>query len=481
MNLVNKVFNNPSLLQQLGLAILTLLVPLGTGLVVEMLRDRALNEFKELDLRVVLDRVFRLKKLVIVVLIAFLIPLFIKLLPTPSKMFLIVAYAAAIIALIVILLDFYYWVKGDRWKFRYAFLKHAGKEELEKVWGIIWIAPIKEYQRERELFEIFRSQIERNLSLNKKKPLIKDLRRSYTMIVNFKNALKKRSSAFLVNLVLSHLELHYEVWRKEKHYRENNANTNLWFEYDKASAALSEMLEDIFKIFLEQRMSINLILEEIDNFCKGLNNKEYLNDLFSIFTPILLDNADKIKWQHFPQHWLITKDNILSKGNPIPNVIFGIFLEWCHGRIIQTQLEFDAKLERVLHELFPTLDPTLWSEFLLLAFSQGDPSSRIQTVLERRKSFGLMSRTFFSGETSIENIEDTYYKVKEIQRKAVIEFIYIFPTWQAEFSSENLKMYKKELERLKYEGDSSKESRRTHLLELVNMMLEYVSQTNELS
>ena len=77
MNVINKMFENPSLLQQIGLALLTLLVPLGTGLVVEMLRDRALNEFKELDLRVVLDRVFRLKKLVIVVLIAFLIPLFI--------------------------------------------------------------------------------------------------------------------------------------------------------------------------------------------------------------------------------------------------------------------------------------------------------------------------------------------------------------------------------------------------------------------
>ena len=484
LNFVDQIFSNPPLLQQIGLALLTLLVPLGTGLVIEMLGNRGLSEFKELDLRVVLDKVFRLKKLVIVVLIVFLIPLFIKLLPIPSKMSLMVAYSAAIIALIAILIDFYYWVKGDRWKFRYAFLRHAGKEDLEKGWNIIWTATIKEYQRERELFEIFNSQIKRSLGVNKRKPLIKDLRHSYIMIVNFKSTLKKRSSTFLVDLVPSILRLHYKIWQKEKHYRANDGDTNLWFEYDKVLVVLNEILEGIFKIFLDQRISIYLLLKEIDDFCKALSvsgNKEYLSDLFGIFIPIIFDNAEMIKWQHFPQHWLITKDSILNKANPIPNVIFEIFLEWCHERIIQTQLDFDAKLEKVLHELFPTLDPSLWSEFLLLAFSQGDPSSRIQTVLERRKSFGLMGRTFFSGETSIANTENTYYKIREMQRKAVIEFIYIFPEWQKEFSSENLKMYKKELERLKYEGDSSKESRRIHLLELVNMMMEYVSQINGLS
>lgn len=145
------------------MALLAILIPLTIATLQDIYQKRRAKDadFVDLDLHVILDRVFKIKPLLKYVALIFLPMIFWNISCGMFRLFELILSFCGIILVGKSLLDMYLWVKGDPLKFRFSYLKGLGDHsDLEVVWRSVWQAKNINLQNEKQFFEIFSSTID---------------------------------------------------------------------------------------------------------------------------------------------------------------------------------------------------------------------------------------------------------------------------------------------------------------------------------
>ncbi len=149
----------PTLAQNVGLAGLTILIPVGIAIFVGE------KDFKELDNHVILDHVIRAKWLLIYVALIFLPMFFWRNSDSIGRFIELVLWAVGVGLLVYVLALSYKWLKGNKFPLRFAFLRAmTSKQDMEEAWSSVWGSENINPANENEFFEIFSERINSLLS-----------------------------------------------------------------------------------------------------------------------------------------------------------------------------------------------------------------------------------------------------------------------------------------------------------------------------
>ncbi len=138
---------------------------------------------------------------------------------------------------------------------------------------------------------------------------------------------------------------------------------------------------------------------------------ESLNEMSDAYSALAFD---------FPKHWKITYD---LETKPISKILLFTFIGWAQHKIPSPK-NFDKELDHATSELFSGTDPMTLSDALDFIFSPWG-TSRVESFIKRRKTFGLASniRTF-----SGENGERQWAEVLDTERETTHKLlIKVFP------------------------------------------------------
>jgi len=216
---LSKLNNLPNIIQGIGLALLTILIPLAIAVLADIYQKRKdkEKEFVYLDLHVILDNVFNIKLLILSVFLIFLPMFFWDILAGSYKLITIILTSFGIILVTLIIIKVYHWIKGNIFDFRFSYLKKVKKyDDLGIVWKSIWEVAKIDFQKEKEFCKIFFSKIDHLLGLPKN-----SLEITSKLLNDFYNSINKRSIILLVvpeNAFPKILEWHFKVWQNKYMY-----------------------------------------------------------------------------------------------------------------------------------------------------------------------------------------------------------------------------------------------------------------------
>jgi len=182
---------------------------------------------------------------------------------------------------------------------------------------------------------------------------------------------------------------------------------------------------------------------------------------------------DLIWDQCFPKEWKISKTNLVDKENKLfSNLSLRCFLNWALHRINKATEEKDFVLGEVSSNLFPEVEPNLWTKFLVFVFSGS--KDRVKLAIEKPWYFGPTARVkFYPGEMDKEEMIKKMSEDIEMERQKTYELAcYLF---KKEFSKENIAQYINEIKNLEYPKESNEENEKIELLDIFNRMLEYLN------
>jgi len=158
IELPSKLNNFPNIIQGIGLALLTILIPLAIAVLADIYQKRKdkEKEFVYLDLHVILDNVFNIKLLILSVFLVFLPMFFWDILIGSYRLIAIILTSIGIILVTVIIIKVYRWIKGNVYEFRFNYLRKVKKDsDLGVVWKSIWEVKKINFQEEKEFCKIF--------------------------------------------------------------------------------------------------------------------------------------------------------------------------------------------------------------------------------------------------------------------------------------------------------------------------------------
>ena len=483
-DLVNFIcsLEKPDVILTLGIAFLTVLIPLAIAILQSIYQKKgAKTEFANLDLHVILDSVFNIKRLLFSICL-----IFIPLLPwkasliSPSKSFssiyrMIALFVSSLGIFLVgkTIYNVYRWVKGNAFRFRFSYLKRIkNHEDLEVVWRSVWEVENINSQDETTFFEIFSSTIDNLLKTNNSVKR-KNLKTALRLLEDFSKYMNIRSIFALIRLEVfpKILEWHRKAFEEEKRAREKGIDE--WNNYHKMLHILSNIVEEIAKRSLKEGLNF-LFFEPFKEHAENYKfDNRYIDSLIGKFARVFFDNIEDFAknnvWDSFPKEWKVTKDNY--ENNNIPQVFLDKFLEWAQGRILQAKEELDRTLDDVTKNLFPEVDPISWSAILIFVMSPYG-ENRVKSVIERPWTFGFWGRprTYW---VEYSNDIESFRKRTRIEKRNTLELAdLLFPK---QFSKEKLRDYIKDLKSLEYEKESKEEIRRLRLLRIFEEMLELKS------
>ena len=497
---LSKINNFPNIIQGIGLALLTILIPLAIAVLADIYQKRREEnkEFTYLDLHVILDNVFNIKLLILSIFLIFLPMFFWEILTGLYKLIAIPFIFIGIILLVNIIFKVYHWIKGNIFNFRFSYLKKVKKyDDLEIVWKSIWQVENINIQNERKFFQIFSSTINRLLNLTKKNENLKTISK---LLNDFYNSINKRSIAALNEDIFPKiLDWHFNFWRKEnelldKKLLDKKGKSDKWSNYSEISRILNDIFDNIEECSLKERMAYSFFdhfKKHAEHYKKELveRNKtrhHYIDSLFGIFCRVFFENIEKSSEKHdiwefcFPEEWKITKNNLENKENIISKILLKKYVQWAQVRIIQAKEDLDWDLDNISRNLFPEVGPILWAMILIFIFSPyGD--NRMKSIIERPWTFGLMGRfRIYSGdianskEESRRKMDEAMQLAGEAETKNTFELACLL--FKEKFSKDNLEKYIKSLKELdpEYKKDPDKEKKRLELLNTFREMLKFL-------
>jgi hypothetical protein len=154
----------PSLFQNIGMALLSILIPLAIAILVDVYQKKRDKEedFIVLDLNVILDCVFHMRRLIIFSLLIFLPFVFWEQSHGLLRLLEIVLSSIGICVLIRTILNVYSWTKGSVFDFRFSYLEklEEGSSDFATVWKSVWNAKEIDRQSEIRFFNVFSSKID---------------------------------------------------------------------------------------------------------------------------------------------------------------------------------------------------------------------------------------------------------------------------------------------------------------------------------
>jgi hypothetical protein len=144
----------PILAQNVGLALLTILIPIAIAIFTTP------QEFKELDNHVILDHIIKARGLLVYCALIFLLPFFWSHSALRWRLPELVLWILGVVYLTKILIRSYFWVKGNKFPFRFDFLsKLKSPHDTEESWSSVWQSSINS-RNENEFFGIFSKRLD---------------------------------------------------------------------------------------------------------------------------------------------------------------------------------------------------------------------------------------------------------------------------------------------------------------------------------
>ncbi|HZK11415.1 MAG TPA: hypothetical protein VFD10_03570 [Atribacterota bacterium] len=484
-----KLNNFPNIIQGIGLALLTILIPLAIAVLADIYQKRKGEEkdFVYLDLHVILDNVFKIKLLIVSVFLIFLPMFFWEILIGLYKLIVVPFIFTGIILLVNIIFKVSRWVKGNVFVFRFSYLQKLNRyNDLEIVWRSVWQVENINIQNERKFFQIFSSTINRLLNLTEKSENLKTISK---LLNDFYNSINKRSIAALNEDIFPKiLDWHFNFWQKEnellgKKLLDRKGKLDKWSNFSEISRILNDIFNNIEERSLKERMAYSFFdhfKRHAEHYKKELveRNKTqhyYIDSLLSIFCLVFFENINKSPkkpdiWNHyFPEKWKVKKNNF---ENIISRSLCGKFLKWARDIILEDKKKFSRDLGDISLNLFPEVEPSLWINILLLfVFSHyRDNRMKMESIIriEHFWNFG------FIGRVRIGDNEESLKKIEEAEIKNTFELA--FQLFKEQFSKDNLEKYIKSLEELgtEYKKDLDKEKKRLRLLDAFSEMLKFL-------
>lgn len=467
--LIWQVDNLAGLMQNVGLAMVTILIPFAIAIIVEILQQKRNGEtdFADLDLHVVLDRIFNLTRILICIGLLFISPLFWEASIPCVRTILLLCWVAGIMLTANILKNLYHWTRGNVDECRLSYLKEVNNlEDIVVVWKSVWKTKHTNVQNEGHYFSVFSQKIDA-LVEDKKNLALAD-----KLLNDFKFLLDKRSLIFLVSpggVFSKTLEWHFKIWEQRKKYIRQDEDISIWANYNNILNSLDYIVRFIMEKSLKEKESylcFNAAIKHISD----KNKNAYLNHLFIQFYFIFFENIHEsperydIWKEYFPNEWKITKANLHDPENSIAKISSNEFFRWASNRIMSPDTDYDARLDEIARNLFPDLDPMIWAAILIFVYCPSADSERPKFVIETRWTFGMI--TTFIGSTQ-EEIE-----AEELQyRKNTIELALLL--FKNQFQKQKLVIYIEQLQKLTiYDVDSKEERRRLGLLRIFEDMLQ---------
>jgi len=457
----------PLLMQTVGLALLTILIPLAiTVLTGQMQNKNKEIGFSVLDFHVILDRIFRIKFLLFCSAMIFIPPFFWKF--TSLRNYVIIFWCFGVYSIVSIIIDFSKWIKGDNLKFRSRYLNSLADEQKKKeVWSSIWQAKEINSSEGKEFFKIFSSKIDK-LLIESRTLTIEELLNDFLIFID------KRMIIFLLlndNVFSKILEWHFKIFKKTE-----DKTNNIWVEWIGILRIVDLVIKKIEEKSFDERQSF-ILFDSLNKHCQLHEEKEYPNYLVNLICLTLFEKSDSSiinydAWSGFPESWKITKDNYTNK--PIARASFITFESWLIRRLVGNEEKLDVRLEMVLNNLFPEVDPITWAKLLIFVYSPYDPSNHIKSIIERPWNFGLIGRVGvgYVGISEKEMWEEYGKEQKKLSKNAIELALLIFKN---NFSKEKLEKYIRELEILKYDDKILAEMKRSELLKVFKEMLDVLS------
>lgn len=476
--------NLPAYIQNIGLALLGILIPLAIAILTEIYRKKGSSEqeLSELDLRVMLDDVFRVKCLLAYALLIFVPFLFWDISNGLFRFFEILLSAIGICMTLRTILRVYDWTKGNVFKYRFSYLKNVKKQtDLETAWESVWKSKNVDVNNELQFFKIF------SLLIDDMKAEDKNLATVARLLHDFSNFINNRSSLFLVasNEVFPKiLNWNFIAWKKEhEHVSKQEKNTlRTWMYWSEISRHLCSIIVYAEKRALEEEYMICLFLKYFQEHVNIHENTEvkYIEYLLSTFYNTFFENilasSERFAWECFPDEWKITKGNVMDRNNIVVKITFRSFCQWASRRINEIEEHYDRKLDNIVYNLFPEVDPPTWAAILIFVLSPYAPENRVKLAIERNWTFGGFSRIRTLSGDSLAEAEDNIkaQELAEIQNAYELAIL-LFPN---HFSKELLLKYIEDTNKLKYPDNSLEERKRLRLLKIFQDILNILPQND---
>ena len=475
VNFIAPFFLQPglsSLMQNIGLAILAIFIPVA----IFLFDEKETLGFKRLDKVVVLDYLIRAQSLIWKIALIFVPLLFWEVVSSDSnaamvvlRLILFLLWLTGVTYMFDALANAYSWIRNDRFRHRFKLLKQATfNSELEQLWRSVWESSETNTENEIEFLKIFSSHTEAFIENEQDTDKLFLLAK---LLNDFQILIRKRPDGFLIlrnGILESVLQWHHVVW--EKTYTNLNtdetSSTGLhpWAEYDEVLRILGLILEDITKKILEGR-HVSIFTIVTNNHVKkyqelSIGKHEYLETFLEpILSPLFSNLQDKKQsykiWTSFPNDWLVTVDRLSE--SKVPWVVFGYFVNWARDRILEKPSgEFDFVLDETSRSLFPNTDPKAWATILTFCFRSWGPKSRMISLLENPRSFGHIGRIQFGAAPSRKSFEDRVMRSSDVQLDNALQLA--FKLFSAEFTQERVSACLEELR----EADPTEELKQYH-------------------
>ncbi len=517
---------DPSLFQNIILGVLAIFIPFAIVFLTDILNSKNKETRSEFEKMVLIEEVLGAKKffwgsMAGIIFFAFFTGTSISNL---AKIFVIVVAVVLIIFFWLLFKKVLGFSEGDKSKFEKSFLKKLNfskikifryrnktkAEKMKRAWNSFWSE--KSETNERDFTDIFISHIDGTVKCGEF-DLAVQLAQYYT------NNIEKRDPFSIENKILRKVFKWNELFWKEKQlwlkgdvtHSETGYFSNWHYFGEEFFQAIIKVLlkyvhgaDQLFVVFKKHVEEKEKQLDEIEDEKEKDKHRHYITGLFANFYPTFFDEINdvplnhKIWKHHFPPEWKIT---VTNKDN---RITLDEFYKWSWDRIFKKKEgeSYDKNLTNVISGIFPSVDPALFTAFLMLFFSSG-----IKQALEKEPNFSIFRVRVLDPHSVKESKEDVDKILSEktrtleiSQRDETIQIILkFFYRWSpltidkdnlSEEESKNWDNYtedkkrsivkrvrKKKLKKLKTEiaevckNSKQKKSYRQNFLELINLLL----------
>ena len=466
--------NIPTLMQTVGIALLTVLIPFAIAILSNFLRrgDQGKDSaFLILDLYVILENIFVVRNILFSIFIILIPPFFWDVIPL-FRFFIMFIWAGGVIWLTIMIYEVYQWRTVQDSSLRFKFLERVHDiDKMNTSWASVWTAQNIDNRDERVYLKLFAD----NLEL-----LVEDNRYhdAALLLETFRKELDKR---FDLSMIVGENPFLKRVleWRRFTYDLEQA------LEKDTASS-MSDMEKRLG--YVQLKTNIDSILEEIvvssvvgghsiwyfntleEYFRQYTKDEKYIrvvmDVIISAFLEVVRTSRSRNKhldlWGGFPIEWKITKTSISTKASYMTRVWFDEFYEWIVPKVYVSETGAGSNVEGVVRKLFPNADPTLFLRAIILANAPYG-QSKVRAVLENEWDFGFGHL-----------IHPGTKEEQEVYIKNTIELIYSIDTLANKLSLPTIKIFKHELtKRLKATSLHNEQVKGRKLMELLDYLLKY--------
>jgi len=417
LELIHSFFNAsqmPSLMHGVGLACITILIPIAIAIFFS--NNGMVFAWEK---KVLLDQVIKAKLLLFVLGLLF-IPSFLWTNNFYFNTFLFLSFVMGIWLFIKMLKRMYYWIyhydllgknisTDYRHKMRKEYIKNiSGLDEISNVWAEIFGVKINNIWYEKSYIQLFIDTI--NKLLGKR-----ELQACDNLMASFVTNIEKREMVYL--------DMFADLFRAILKWCSQINVTNE--KEMRIGHTLDDAVQACVSYSLTHRFCSHFFFKVLEEYFKDKNNQKEKNEkLLNLIIPVFYNGVgcsadnDSI-WSIFPEEWKVTLDNVANEDNLIMYLWFDNFLRWAHSRINGSKNYYDKELDDIARNLFPKIDPMWWAEILTFVLHGGCADIEIRYLVEHRPLFGSVGRAH-SGSGSFAEAQKSMDAQIDSEHKEVI-------------------------------------------------------------